>query len=283
MNSSTGRRLLSQPSKPWRAGRPRQAGRCAGRGLHGHQAAPFSSTPTSSVRGLGYEYGGTRRLIDAGEPSNTRPARSKREPWQGQKKPPGQSDQAQPALEALLRQAAQVRAGADQHQELRACARAARSLRTPAARSTASPGPSADRHGRRGAPPSPACAARHRSADLRHTVMVIWPGIDLRDVEFTGAPWRASALRRGPGLDEGHGSEYRTDSPRGYRGLGKELAPTQVDPVVGDDYVIRHLTALPHYCTPAAPCFAFRANGVCARAVSYFAGGGALYTNDHSS
>ncbi len=32
-----------------------------------------------------------RRFVEAGEPSNTRPARSKREPWQGQKKPPGQS------------------------------------------------------------------------------------------------------------------------------------------------------------------------------------------------
>ena len=35
-------------------------------------------------------YGGTRRLTDAGEPLNTRPARSNFEPWHGQKNPPGQ-------------------------------------------------------------------------------------------------------------------------------------------------------------------------------------------------
>ena len=66
-----------------------------------------------------------RRLVEAGEPSNTRPARSKREPWQGQKKPPGQSapSSGMRRLEARLGQAAQVRAGADQHQELRRCAR----------------------------------------------------------------------------------------------------------------------------------------------------------------
>ena len=36
------------------------------------------------------EYGGARRFTAAGEPLNTRPARSNFEPWQGQKKPPGQ-------------------------------------------------------------------------------------------------------------------------------------------------------------------------------------------------
>src|SRR5688572_32110503 len=36
------------------------------------------------------EYGGIFRFTEAGDPLNTRPARSNFEPWQGQKKPPGQ-------------------------------------------------------------------------------------------------------------------------------------------------------------------------------------------------
>ena len=83
MNWSTGRRLLSQARKA-----PPLLS------IDGaHHAAPFStaaSSPMTSVLSPLNEYGGTRRFTDAGEPWNTRPARSNFEPWQGQKKPPGQ-------------------------------------------------------------------------------------------------------------------------------------------------------------------------------------------------
>jgi hypothetical protein len=45
-------------------------------------------TPISIRVSLRYLYGGTSKLIGAGTLLNTRPAKSKREPWQGQKNPP---------------------------------------------------------------------------------------------------------------------------------------------------------------------------------------------------
>src|SRR5690606_13108209 len=55
-----------------------------------HYAAP-ASLPIILTSSWMNRYGGTRRLVGAGTPLYTRPARSKREPWQGQKKPPCQS------------------------------------------------------------------------------------------------------------------------------------------------------------------------------------------------
>ena len=65
-------------------------------------------------------YGGMRRFTDAGEPWKTRPAMSKRDPWQTQNQPPGQSGPPSPDTdgEALLRQTPEVRAGAHQHEVL---------------------------------------------------------------------------------------------------------------------------------------------------------------------
>ena len=42
------------------------------------------SSPMSSVLSLRKVYGGTLRLVGAGAPRNTRPAKSNLEPWQGQ-------------------------------------------------------------------------------------------------------------------------------------------------------------------------------------------------------
>src|SRR5207302_9928975 len=64
---------------------PRQAGRGSGRGLHAHQATPFSSAPLTSLRPFGYGYGGTTRSVAAWAPENTRPARPQREPRPGHK------------------------------------------------------------------------------------------------------------------------------------------------------------------------------------------------------
>ena len=59
----------------------------------GHQTTPsaLASRPITSRVSDSNLCGGTAKFSDAGEPLNTRPARSKREPWQGQKNPPGQS------------------------------------------------------------------------------------------------------------------------------------------------------------------------------------------------
>src|SRR6185295_10869793 len=54
-----------------------------------HYEFPVSE-PIKSVLSLTNRYAGTGRFNGAGTPWNTRPARSNREPWQGQKKPPGQ-------------------------------------------------------------------------------------------------------------------------------------------------------------------------------------------------
>src|SRR5574343_512841 len=51
----------------------------------------FLSSPISRRVSLRYMCGGTSRLSGAGLFLNTRPAMSKVEPWQGQRKPPGQS------------------------------------------------------------------------------------------------------------------------------------------------------------------------------------------------
>ena len=66
-------------------------------------------------------YGGTLRFTDAGEPSKTRPARSNFEPWQGQKNPPGQFGHHRGVTrrETRLRQAAEMRAGGDEHEDFR--------------------------------------------------------------------------------------------------------------------------------------------------------------------
>ena len=52
-----------------------------------HQATPPSS-PILRMASVTYWCLGMTRLVGAGEPLKTRPARSKREPWQAQKKPP---------------------------------------------------------------------------------------------------------------------------------------------------------------------------------------------------
>ena len=49
------------------------------------------SSPISSLLSDRYMCGGTSRLSGAGLFLNTRPARSNVEPWQGHRKPPGQS------------------------------------------------------------------------------------------------------------------------------------------------------------------------------------------------
>src|SRR5262245_45197872 len=56
----------------------------------GHQAF-LSAWPISSLRSVRYTCGGTSRLSGAGLFLNTRPARSKVEPWHGHRKPPAQS------------------------------------------------------------------------------------------------------------------------------------------------------------------------------------------------
>src|SRR5687768_16974692 len=56
-----------------------------------HQALLFLSSPISSRLSDRYMYGGTSRLSGAGLFLNTRPARSKVEPWHGHRKPPAQS------------------------------------------------------------------------------------------------------------------------------------------------------------------------------------------------
>src|SRR5215468_11184657 len=50
----------------------------------------FLSSPINSLLSARNMYGGTSRLSGAGLFLYTRPARSNVEPWQGQKKPPGQ-------------------------------------------------------------------------------------------------------------------------------------------------------------------------------------------------
>src|SRR5690606_31388376 len=52
------------------------------------QAVPPPSSPISSVVALSQACGGISRLVGAGWWRNTRPARSKIEPWQGHRKPP---------------------------------------------------------------------------------------------------------------------------------------------------------------------------------------------------
>src|SRR6185295_4991151 len=56
----------------------------------GHQAF-LSSSPISNLLSVKYMYRGTSRLSGAGLFLNTRPARSKVEPWHGHRKPPAQS------------------------------------------------------------------------------------------------------------------------------------------------------------------------------------------------
>ena len=55
------------------------------------QALAVSSALMIRRPSLRYLWGGTSRLVGAGLALNTRPAKSKVEPWHGQRKPPGQS------------------------------------------------------------------------------------------------------------------------------------------------------------------------------------------------
>src|SRR5690606_24927252 len=63
--------------------------------IHGY-ATSLLCSPINNISSLKYSCGGTIRLIGAGEPLNTRPAKSNLEPWQGQKKPPCQSSPISP-------------------------------------------------------------------------------------------------------------------------------------------------------------------------------------------
>ena len=58
-----------------------------GCGFSAHQASPPSS-PTTMMESDTNLCLGMTRLVGAGEPLKTRPAKSKREPWQAQKNPP---------------------------------------------------------------------------------------------------------------------------------------------------------------------------------------------------
>ena len=75
---------------------------------------------SASVVSDRYMCGGTSRLSGAGLFLKTRPARSKVEPWQGQRKPPCQSSGSEgcgAGLELVGRRAAQVGADADRDQD----------------------------------------------------------------------------------------------------------------------------------------------------------------------
>src|SRR5205807_5796349 len=105
--------------------------------------------------------------------------------------------------------------------------------------------------------------------------------LDLAQVERCGYALGPRALRRAPGLDERNGGEHSPNRAGRDRRPGEEFAPAQVDFILSDDCVLRHqplsrLTprSLAVHRAPA------RTRSACG-AISYLAGGGALYTNEH--
>ena len=252
--------------------------------LDGHQAAPFPSLPTSERALVGV---GVRRhpQVDRGRRAlEHAPGEVEARAVARAEKTTGPARVQVAGGEALLGQAAQVRAGAHQHQELVA-ARAHRVLRVcglvgpvrlGVLQVRVVPGDALDHVGR----------ATH---DINRRAAPYGGGhharLELGDVHLGGCALGAGALGRGPGLDEGDHGKCRPDRPGGDRRPGQKLASAQVDLLVGDDCVIRHSNPLPVNCSPttARSSASARASQAVAWtcAISYLAGGGALYTYEY--